>query len=82
MAIPQKTLIAGLLRFASRLRFPTLFGITLTLFLLDLVVPDVVPFADEILLGLGALVLARWRKPESEVDEDGEVEIEVPPSRS
>ena len=64
MALPQKTLIATLLRFAGRMRFPTLFWITAGLFLLDLVVPDVVPFADEILLGLGALVLSRWRKPE------------------
>jgi hypothetical protein len=64
MALPQKTLIAALLRFAGGMRFPTLFGITAALFLLDLVVPDFLPFADEILLGLGALVLARWRKPE------------------
>lgn len=65
MALPQKTLLAALLRFAGRLRFPTLFWITATLFVLDLVVPDVLPFADEILLGLGALVLARWRKPDA-----------------
>lgn len=64
MALPQTTLIAALLRFAGRLRFPTLFGITAALFLIDLVVPDVLPFADEILLGLAALVLSRWRKPE------------------
>ena len=27
----------------------------------DLVVPDLVPFADEILLGLGTLLLANWK---------------------
>ncbi len=53
---------AAVLRWASGLRFPTLFVITLLLFLLDLVVPDVIPFADEILLGLGALLFANWRK--------------------
>ena len=29
---------------------------------LDLVIPDLVPFADEILLGLGTLLLANFRK--------------------
>jgi hypothetical protein len=73
MALPQTTLIATLLRFAGRMRFPTLFWITAALFLLDVVVPDILPFADEILLGLGALVLSRWRKPEeSAKDADGD----------
>jgi hypothetical protein len=48
--------------FASRLRFPTLFLVTLGLFAIDLVVPDIVPFADEILLGLGALLVSMWKK--------------------
>lgn len=39
-------------RFLSRLRFPTLFLLLAGLFLLDFVVPDFVPFLDEILLGL------------------------------
>jgi hypothetical protein len=53
---------AFLLAFASRLRFPWLFALTAGLFLLDLVVPDAVPFVDELLLGLGALLLGSWRK--------------------
>jgi len=42
-----------------------LFLVTATLFVLDLLIPDVIPFIDEILLGLGTLLLARWknRKP-------------------
>jgi len=51
------------LAYAARLRFPTLFKITLGVFLLDLLIPDFIPFADEILLGLGALILSNWRKP-------------------
>ncbi len=74
MALPQKTLIAALLRFAGRLRFPTLFWITAGLFVLDVIVPDVIPFADEVLLGLGALVLARWRRPEAPEDAADPVE--------
>ncbi len=38
--------------FLSQLRFPYLFVLTAGIFFLDLLVPDVVPFADEILLGL------------------------------
>lgn len=44
-------------RFAAGLRFPTLFRIVAALFVLDLVVPDVIPFYDEILLALGTLLL-------------------------
>jgi hypothetical protein len=56
-------LLAPLLAFAGRLRFRTLFLVTASLFLLDVVIPDLVPFVDEILLGLGTLVLAALRKP-------------------
>lgn len=73
------------LAYASRLRFPTLFKITLGIFLLDLLIPDFIPFADEILLGLGALILSNWRKPEDEqrtVIDAEPVQIDVePPSK-
>lgn len=59
-------LIGPFLAYASRLRFPTLFKITLGIFLLDLLIPDVIPFIDEILLGLGALVLSSWQKPKQD----------------
>ena len=53
---------------ATRLRFPQAFGVLLALFLFDLVFPDLVPFVDEILLGLGAALFGMWREkvPESE----------------
>lgn len=53
------------LGFAARLKFPTLFKLTLALFAIDLLVPDLIPFIDEILLGLATLVLANWRRPEN-----------------
>jgi len=49
-------------RFAAGLRFPTLFALAGTLFVLDLLVPDLIPFADEILLALGTLLLGSLRK--------------------
>ena len=54
-------MLAPLLGFAARLRFPTLFLVTAALFVLDLLIPDFIPFADEILLGLGSLLLANWK---------------------
>lgn len=55
-------LMALVIRFASRLRFPTLFAVTATLFVIDMIVPDFIPFADEILLALATLVLGTWQR--------------------
>jgi hypothetical protein len=57
-----KSLIAPFIAYASKLRFPTLFGIVAVLFVLDFITPDLIPFADEILLGLSTAVLAAWKK--------------------
>ena len=52
--------------FASKLRFPQLFLLTLAVFLFDLVVPDFLPLVDEALLGLTTVLLGSWKKPEPE----------------
>ena len=49
-------------RTVSRLKFPQAFAIFLALFIFDLFVPDLVPFIDEILLGLGAALFGMWRE--------------------
>ncbi len=49
-------------RFAAGLRFPTLFALVAGLFVFDLLVPDLVPFADEILLALATLLIGSFRK--------------------
>jgi Family of unknown function (DUF6116) len=48
-------------RFAAGLRYPTLFKVVGALFLIDFFVPDLIPFADEILLALGTLLLGSLR---------------------
>jgi hypothetical protein len=68
----RRTPAAWIVAFASRLRFPALFALALALFVLDLVLPDALPFVDEILLGLAAVALARWRRPADEEGEEGE----------
>lgn len=72
MKKPPTTLTAPLLGFAlrylARLRFPYLVAITGTLFVLDLIVPDFIPFADELLLGLITLLLSMLKKPQAPGD--------------
>jgi len=55
-------LVAPILGFLSRLSFPRLFVLTAGLFLIDFVIPDFIPFFDELILGLGTLLLANLRK--------------------
>lgn len=57
----SRLLIAPFLNWARKLRHPTLFKLVAALFVLDIFIPDFIPFADEILLGLGTLVLANWK---------------------
>lgn len=61
MAMPNP-LLAPLLRWLSRLGHPRLFAITAALFAVTLVAPDPIPFVDELLLGLGTLLLANWKR--------------------
>ena len=61
-------------RFASGLRYPTLFKLVGLLFVVDFFLPDLVPFVDEILLGLGTLLLGSLRtRKRGEPVIDGEV---------
>ncbi len=57
----SRIVLSPFMRWAQKLRHPTLFKITAALFLFDLVIPDLVPFADEILLGLVTMVFANWK---------------------
>lgn len=65
MAFFQNPIVKWVTRFAGRLRFPYLFLLTAGLFVLDLAAPDLIPFVDELLLGLGTLLLGSIRKRKS-----------------
>ena len=54
-------LLAPVMRWLGRLSYPRLFLLAAGLFAADLVIPDLIPFADELLLGLGTLLLANWK---------------------
>ena len=50
-----------LLRWAEGLRYPRLAMLIAAVFVVDLIVPDFIPFIDEILLGLATLLLTNLR---------------------
>lgn len=52
----------GLLSWAGKRRFPTLFALTAVLFVITLVLPDPIPLLDEIVFGLATLLLGSWKK--------------------
>lgn len=69
-------LLGPVLAFAQRLRFPTLFALVAGIFFLDLLIPDFIPFVDELMLGLGTILLAnlkRRREPEQRAPIEGEI---------
>ena len=59
-----RAIVLGLLgRFGTSLRFPVLFFLTACLFSLNVVLPDPVPFLDELILALMTAMLASWKRP-------------------
>lgn len=72
---PQKK-SAFPLSLLEQLRFPQLFALFAVLFLLDLFIPDIVPLADEILLGMLTLMTGMMRK------RSDEPRVEKPPEKN
>ncbi len=64
------SIIKIFLKNANQLKFRNLFFLVTCLFLIDLLVPDFIPFIDEIILGLMAIILANWKK-ERHQDKEG-----------
>lgn len=66
MTVMPTPFLLPVLNWAKKLRYPTLFKIVAALFVIDLVIPfdDIFPpyLLDELMLGLGALALASWKK--------------------
>ena len=66
------SMIEMFLKNANQLRFRNLFFIVITLFFVDLLIPDFIPLVDEIILGLLAIILANWKKERNQ-DKEGKV---------
>jgi hypothetical protein len=56
------SIVSVIVGYASRLRFPVLAALTAAAFLADLLVPDLIPFIDELVLGLAAVFLGALRR--------------------
>lgn len=56
-----RSLIGRLQRYAGELKSSTLLLLVASLFAIDLVIVDPLPFVDEIVLGLMTVLLARWK---------------------
>ncbi len=57
----NKLFLVPFLNWARKLRHPALFKLVAALFLINIFLPDPLPFIDEILLGLGTMLLASWK---------------------
>ena len=71
----------SLLSFLGGLRFPQLFTLLAIVFLLDLFVPDLLPFVDEAVLGLLTLMMGMWRDRRSPPDKPPEKNVTPPGTR-
>ncbi len=66
-------------KFLGRLRFPQLFLVAASLFVLDTLWPDPIPLLDEIFLGVLTLLVSQWRQPEAPQPDVGA--SEKPPAK-
>ena len=70
-------MLLPVLAWARKLRYPTLFKLTAALFALSMLLPDPLPFVDEILFGLATLLLANWKKRKDKEP----IDVPLPPRR-
>lgn len=58
----------GVFAWLAGLRSWQLFLLAGLLFAADLVIPDPIPFVDEMMLGLATLLLGRWKRRRDVID--------------
>lgn len=61
----KNALLLPFLNWARKLRYPTLFKLTAVLFAVSVLLPpglDPIPMLDEIVFGLGTILLANWKR--------------------
>lgn len=62
MAWLRRIALALLGSYGARLRFPHLLVLSGALLVLDLLIPDVLPFYDELMLAVATLLFASWKQ--------------------
>lgn len=66
MISSARTSVVSRLLERLNLRFPTLFLLFAVFTLADLLIPDLIPFVDEIVMALATAVFGMWKKKKSE----------------
>lgn len=61
-----------LLNYCNKLKFKNLFILISVLFVVNLILPDFIPFIDEIILGLMAIILANI-KQDKKLEHKGDI---------
>jgi len=79
--VARNFLTAVLGRYGARLRFPHLLLGLAVLFVVDLVVPDLLPFVDELLLGLATLLVGSLTHRRLPPPEGGQMKDVTPDDR-
>ncbi len=78
-ALRRRGIIQRLLG-GMNLRFPGLFALLATVFVLDLLIPDLVPFVDEIILAILTAIFALWKDRRTTVATTATVGPPLPPA--
>lgn len=63
----------------SRLKYPWLLALTGTVLVVDLLVPDFLPFVDEIILAALTTLFASWRERKAVAPAPGAAVAKIPP---
>jgi hypothetical protein len=71
------SLVGLFLAYANQLKFKNLFLLILCLFVVDLLVPDMIPMVDEVILGLLTIFLANWKKEKDQNNQGTTIEGEI-----
>ncbi len=77
----MKSIVSRLSRYLESLRFPWLLLLASLLFVVNLFVPDALPFIDEILLAVVAIILGRLKRKPGVEDRAEEGAAEKPDER-
>ncbi len=68
----MKSIVSRLSRYLESLRFPWLLLLATVLFVVNLFIPDALPFVDEILLAVVAIILGKLKRKPASVEPESQ----------
>jgi hypothetical protein len=79
-ALRRRGIIQKLLG-GMNLRFPGLFALLATVFVLDVLIPDFIPFVDEIILAILTMIFGLWKERRTTVVTTAKSGPPLPPAQ-